>query len=194
MFWTKAVQDRLLSTTCIFVAAMALLGCAQDKGFAPEDPVRLDSLSFAAPKALTLDDRSAARLIVARRFAQEVPTTVTFSKGSSDLDTESQDALAAQAEFMRAYPEIVFFVVGHTDPSGTATHNRILAQKRAERVAAHLIKLGVPDSQMADPYTLADQDPRFAMGTSIDRRAVTEVADFSTTNIPSHNDLASRPL
>ncbi|MGB1234678.1 MAG: OmpA family protein [Planktomarina sp.] len=194
MFWINKTGHRFATCVAVVLLITGLTGCTQDVPFIPEQSKSLDGLSFASPKALTLADHSSARMIVARRFAQEVPTTVTFPSGSSDLTQETETALALQAKFMQAYPELTFFVVGHTDDTGTATENAILARKRAQTVAAFLIAMGVPHRQMTQAIALADQDPRFALNGATDRRAVTEVAHFVTSDIPTHTDLSSRPL
>ena len=67
-----------------------------------------------------------------------------FLEGKEELTPESQQVMQQVfAEIARrAAPEIV--VIGHTDRAGTVPYNDALSLRRAEKVRAELVKLGIP--------------------------------------------------
>ena len=68
---------------------------------------------------------------------------VTFNTDSAVLMPESASVLDDAVATLKKYPELVVEVDGHTDNRGTAKHNLVLSQKRAESVEAYLKDHGV---------------------------------------------------
>jgi outer membrane protein OmpA-like peptidoglycan-associated protein len=67
-----------------------------------------------------------------------------FVEGKEELTPESQQVMQQMFTEIarRAVPEIV--VIGHTDRVGTVPYNDALSLRRAEKVRAELVKLGIP--------------------------------------------------
>ena len=64
---------------------------------------------------------------LARRFAAEVESTVTFAFNSTALDETARATLRQQANWIKQFPEVRFKVFGHTDLVGSQAYNRSLA-------------------------------------------------------------------
>ncbi len=74
---------------------------------------------------------------------------ITFEFDSATLTPESDQALAAVAEHLAAYPEQNFYVVGHTDAKGSFDYNTRLSGARATSVVEALVdRFGVSRSRL----------------------------------------------
>ena len=114
------------------------------------------------------------------RFAQSVPTVVTFAFNSAALSPAAQAILDRQAGFMRQFPELFFSVYGHTDLVGSAGYNERLGRARAEAVVAYLGRRGVSRSRLRALVSYGETRPVVAVsGPEMrNRRAVTHVSGF----------------
>jgi len=65
---------------------------------------------------------------------------IYFDFDSATLQPQSAIALAAVAEYLAAHPDLVFYVVGHTDARGGFDYNTRLSQQRAAAVVAALAR------------------------------------------------------
>lgn len=114
------------------------------------------------------------------RFAQSVPTVVTFAFNSAALSPQARAVLDRQADFIRQFPELRFSVYGHTDLVGSAGYNERLGRARAEAVVAYLGQRGVSRSRLRALVSYGERRPLVATsGPEMrNRRAVTEVSGF----------------
>lgn len=74
---------------------------------------------------------------------------VYFKTGASVLDPNAASVLQAVADAYKKSPAVTVVIAGHTDTAGADTANILLSQKRAERVADQLVKLGIKAESMA---------------------------------------------
>lgn len=74
---------------------------------------------------------------------------VYFKTGASVLDPNAASVLQAVADAYKKSPTVTVVIAGHTDTAGADTANILLSQKRAERVADQLVKLGIKAESMA---------------------------------------------
>lgn len=71
-------------------------------------------------------------------------SALTFAVDKFDLAPAFKGMLDHQAELLvRHFPDVRVYVCGHTDPTGHASHNAVLALKRAEVVTDYLAAKGV---------------------------------------------------
>lgn len=63
---------------------------------------------------------------------------IFFDPGSSTIKKESAQALKNVSEYLKANPDSKFFIVGHTDNTGTFEANIKLSQERASAVITEL--------------------------------------------------------
>ena len=109
-----------------------------------------------------------------------MPTTVNFAFNSAALDGEAQRILAAQAAFIRAFPEVRFAVYGHADQVGSNAYNYRLGLARARAAVAFLASQGVDGSRLEALVSEGETMPVVPSGgpERANRRAVTDVRGF----------------
>ena len=120
------------------------------------------------------------RVNLARRFASEIDSTVTFEFNSTVLDADAQRVLARQADWIRQFPEVRFRVYGHTDLVGSQAYNRGLGLRRAQAVVAYLTTQGVGRDRLEAVASFGETQPLIATEDRErrNRRTVTEVSGF----------------
>jgi outer membrane protein OmpA-like peptidoglycan-associated protein len=74
---------------------------------------------------------------------------VFFDEGSAELGARALSVLAAQAAWLRRYPQSAVVVEGHADDPGPASENTTLSVSRAEAVRAQLLGRGVEPERVA---------------------------------------------
>jgi len=76
-------------------------------------------------------------------------TGIYFDNDKASLKKESDNTLKTMADYLKSEPASKFFVVGHTDNTGSYQHNKALSENRAQAVADRLVnKSGIPKSQL----------------------------------------------
>ncbi|WP_016954761.1 OmpA family protein [Catenovulum agarivorans] len=105
---------------------------------------------------------------------------ITFPNNSSVIPAEYDSEMKKVADFLRQYPDTSVQLVGHTDSTGSAAYNQMLSEKRAARVAAHLInKFGVDSARVTskgegESSPIADNST--AEGRKQNRRVTAEIS------------------
>ncbi|WP_425092709.1 OmpA family protein [Tropicimonas sp. S265A] len=166
----------------VLAAATSLSACAVYMG-TDEIGAELDEGNFGNPtmnNILVQTGQRSAEASLARRFQQEVPSTINFAFDSAALTPEAQAALDEQARFIRQFPEIKFSVFGHTDLVGSPSYNRGLGQRRATAAVNYMISRGVAREQLQALVTLGETQPLVVTQDREvrNRRTVTEVSGF----------------
>jgi len=167
------------TATIVTVAAMiALAGCAKKK------PAELPPPPGPAGPA---GDQGAATgpvgtgIVPGSRadFLQQVGTdTVHFDTDHSDVDSEAQGILTAQAKWLVAHPNVRVTIEGHCDERGTREYNLALGDRRATAAKNFLASAGVSPDRMSTisygkerPVAMGSDESAWAQN----RRAVTVV-------------------
>jgi len=121
---------------------------------------------------------------LAKRFAEEVETTVTFAFNSSQLDEGARDTLREQAQWIRQFPEIRFRVYGHTDAVGSAAYNKRLGLARANAIVGFFATQGISRSRLEAVASFGETQPLIVTQgrERRNRRTVTEVNGFVKTH------------
>ncbi|HSX85069.1 MAG TPA: OmpA family protein, partial [Cellvibrio sp.] len=65
---------------------------------------------------------------------------IYFDTGKAEVKAESKPTLDAIAELLKRNPDLLLYVVGHTDDTGDGDANLSLSKQRADSVVAVLIK------------------------------------------------------
>ena len=125
-----------------------------------------------------------AQMIMAQRFAREVPSTITFPFNSSELTGEARAVLDKQAMWMRQFPELRFSVYGHTDLVGGDGYNQALGKRRAKAVVAYLASRGVSAARVDALVSFGKTQPVVSTPgpEERNRRTITEVSGWSKGN------------
>jgi len=168
------------------IASLAVLASC-----ASQDPVynfnhreagsALDEGGFGNPtmsNMLVMTGQRSAAIDLSRRFAQEVPSTITFAFNSAQLDATAQQVLRQQAKFIRQFPEVRFRVFGHTDAVGSTSFNQRLGLRRANAAVAFLSAQGIPRSRLEAVVSFGETQPLIVTDgrERRNRRTVTEVS------------------
>jgi outer membrane protein OmpA-like peptidoglycan-associated protein len=112
-----------------------------------------------------------------RRFAEDVPNTITFAFNSDTLDPAARAALKRQADWINQFPEVRFRVYGHTDAVGSDTYNQRLGLRRARAAVSFLIAQGISPDRLDAVASFGETQPVVPVQTQErrNRRTVTEV-------------------
>ena len=165
----------LLATTSVALAACAGPDGTQQAG------ISLDEGNFGNPTMhnhLVQTGQISLATIMSRRFEREVPSMINFAFDSAVLDEDAKRNLAAQAHWMRQFPELRYRVFGHTDAVGSSAYNHRLGQRRANAVRNHLVHLGVPRATILATVSRGETQPLVVTEgrEPANRRTVTEIA------------------
>jgi outer membrane protein OmpA-like peptidoglycan-associated protein len=189
--------------SCVALGCAALLATACDErptrtgDAATPPPVRLDADGFRDSLDLleAIEDGSFARRA---GLADEIrqarlpdPVVVEFVSGTRVPDA-GDDALRGLASRLDADERLRVDLIGCSDPSGSATQNRRISQRRAESVAARLRELGVGERQLGEVVGRGEScDPQQRVV-----RIVPEFADSYTLSDANARDaeLAAAPI
>lgn len=153
----------------------------------PELGNELDEGGFGTPTAHNLLIQTGQldyAVMLAERFAREVPNTVTFDFDSARLDAGAESILMRQAQWMRQFPELAFRVFGHTDLVGSERYNQGLGLRRARAVATFLTRQGISRARVQAVVSNGETQPLIPTQERErqNRRAVTEVSGFVQNN------------
>ena len=72
-----------------------------------------------------------------------LPDGVTFDVNSYTIKPAFRDTLDTVASSLQTYPDSLIDVYGHTDSTGSDSHNQTLSERRAQAVSNYLTSRGV---------------------------------------------------
>jgi peptidoglycan-associated lipoprotein len=114
----------------------------------------------------------------AQDFQQNVGDRVFFDTDKSSINTEGQQTLQKQAQWLAKYPNVTITVEGHCDDRGTREYNLALGERRAQSVRNALVALGVQANRVKTisygkerPAVVGDNEAAWAQN----RRGVTVI-------------------
>ncbi len=92
---------------------------------------------------MILETRESARGLIVNM------SDVLFDVDRATLKPGAREKLAKVAGILLAYPGLKMEVEGHTDSTGSDTHNQALSERRAESVRSFLVSQGISTSSIA---------------------------------------------
>jgi peptidoglycan-associated lipoprotein len=132
------------TATVLTVAAMiGLAGCAHKKPKTLPPPPPESTMPSSDNGA---SSGSGSSIVPGSRadFLQQVGSdTVHFDTDKSDVNSEGQGILAAQAKWLVAHPNVRVTLEGHCDERGTREYNLALGDRRATSAKNTLVAAGV---------------------------------------------------
>lgn len=169
------------------VALIALTACDSTSFVTREAGFEVDQGSFGnatMQNSMVMMGAWDATVALGNRFAQEVPTTITFAFNSAQLTDEARAVLNQQANFIRQFPEVRFRVYGHTDLVGSDSYNKALGMRRARAAVAYLSAQGIGTARLEAVVSQGKTQPVIATPgpEERNRRTVTEVTGFVKGN------------
>jgi OOP family OmpA-OmpF porin len=122
----------------------------------PQSPPQAAPAPAPGPKIVAAPPAPPARppLSPAARACQDSLERITsaghilFATDSATLDPASFDTLDRLAVAAKACPDMRIAIQGHTDNEGSGEYNQRLSERRAQAVAAYLVKLGADKAQL----------------------------------------------
>ena len=106
-------------------------------------------------------------------------TNVRFKTGSSIITDDSYTQLKNLVAIIKAFPNATFKVGGYTDNTGDPSANMALSQKRADAVAAAIVKQGANKAQLTKAEGYGPEHPvgdnSTADGRAMNRRVSVRV-------------------
>lgn len=164
------------------LALLALAACDTGK-FNSELGAEIDEGNFGNPtmnNTMLMTGQLEATQALANRFANEVPSTITFAFNSSELSESARATLRHQAKWIRQFPEVRFRVYGHTDLVGSNAYNQALGLRRAKAAVAYLIGQGIGGARLEAVASFGKTRPvvQTSGPEERNRRTVTEVSGF----------------
>jgi outer membrane protein OmpA-like peptidoglycan-associated protein len=94
---------------------------------------------------------------------------VLFDVDSATIRPSGRDTLSQMAEVLGEYNKTAVIVQGHTDSTGTETHNQDLSERRAQAARNYLVGRGV-DSQRIAALGFGESQPVATNDTATDRQ------------------------
>lgn len=76
-----------------------------------------------------------------------MPSNITFSSGSSDLNARFFKVLDSVSLVLKKYDKTIVEIAGHTDSVGSAASNQSLSERRANTVGQYLIGKGLKNER-----------------------------------------------
>lgn len=83
------------------------------------------------------------------RLILNIPSSVTFDVDQAAIKPAMVAVLDRIATTVNQYEKTMIEVQGHTDSTGSESHNQQLSERRAEAVRSHLLKRGVMAARVA---------------------------------------------
>lgn len=189
-----------MSNPRIVLVALAVsllaIGCGGSPDPAPEPPAptgptpeelaaqaRADSIrAYNLEQARIRAEREAAERERARAAAAARNTlmqTVYFDYDQSTIRTDTESALRAKVEILRANPGVMLRMEGHADERGTSEYNIALGNERAESVIQFLAGFGIS----ADRFTTVSygEEQPAMQGSNEDAWALNRRVEFVIT-------------
>ena len=168
--------------------SLAISGCGQTAGPVPNAFLReaggqVDTGHFGDStmnNTLVMSGERDYAISLAKRFADEVPSTINFEFDSYRLDAAAQQILTIQADWIRQFPEVKFRVYGHTDAVGSSSYNKRLGLRRANAAVAFLSSHGISRSRLEAVASFGETQPLIATANRErkNRRTETQVSGF----------------
>lgn len=113
-----------------------------------------------------------------RKGISTILNNIYFDVDQSNILPESEPDLLLLANFLLENPNVSIEIQGHTDNTGSTSHNLALSQKRAKSVSDYLIERGISDSRIrskgyGDSLPIANNDNE--AGRKLNRRTTFEI-------------------
>jgi OOP family OmpA-OmpF porin len=100
---------------------------------------------------------------------------VHFERDRSSIRSEDTDRLRLVVTALKDDPSLVVTIEGHTCTLGTATHNLVLGDRRANAVKDYLVSAGVPADRLLT-LSLGEADAKYDNSREETRRLNRRVA------------------
>ena len=175
---------KLISITSVALAGFTLVACGSYAGREAGYELLDSDLGVATATNVAVHSgqlNGAYTANLTRKFASEAPARINFAFNSAQLDETARSQLRQQAQWIKAHPQIVFRVYGHTDKVGSNAYNNRLGHRRAQAAVNYLVSLGVSRQKVKAVSSFGETRPVVLTESAnrANRRTVTEVSGFA---------------
>ena len=105
-------------------------------------------------------------LVSAENISQNIEFTghsifydIHFATGSSEIDVKSDKQIKQIADFLKSHSDKKFYIVGHTDNTGSFASNKTLSENRAKAVMNELVTKYAVNAEQLSAYGVANLTP-----------------------------------
>ena len=116
-----------------------------------------------APQAAVPAPKPEEKLVVNDEIARQV---VYFDWDRAEIRSDAHAQIGRFAEEMRPMKNILLFVEGHADRSGSSEYNQRLSERRAANVRAELLRQNLPVAELAQVTVTAKGESEPAVATA----------------------------
>ena len=155
--------------------ALALAACAST----PDSTANSSGSGDKMAHKMTTETAPAKEMTLAEKFQVDVGDRVFFDFDKFNIKPDQRKTLDRQVAWLKAHPEVLVTIEGHTDERGTREYNLALGERRANSVKDYLVLQGISAKRLKTvsygeerPVALGSNEAAWAQN----RRAVTVVA------------------
>ncbi len=101
---------------------------------------------------------------------------IRFDVNKATIRPESMGVINEIVQLMNDHPELKFSVEGHTDSDGSADHNQLLSEQRAEAVMKQMVSIGIATDRLT--FTGHGQSLPLAPNDTQENKALNRRVEF----------------
>jgi peptidoglycan-associated lipoprotein len=134
-----------MKTTFTSFAIAVLAGCASQS--TPESspaPAPAPTASASTPSVRSSSSASVSGTPTRTTYAMPAARSVYYEFDRAEIKSEGVKTIEANAQYLRAHPEVKVKVEGNADERGSREYNLALGQRRADAVSKRMAILGIP--------------------------------------------------
>ena len=134
-----------MKTTFTSFAIAVLAGCASQS--TPESspaPAPAPTASASTSSARSTSNTNVTATPTRTSYAMPAARSVYYEFDKAEIKTEGVKTIEANAQYLRAHPEVKVKVEGNADERGSREYNLALGQRRADAVMKRMTILGIP--------------------------------------------------
>ncbi len=127
------------------IGLIGLWGCPKKSEVTslPESPKKAEAVAPAAPSAETKPEMKPEAAPEKTEMAAEGLKPIYFDFDKSSIRDDAKPVMQADAEWLKAHPDVKIRIEGSCDERGAIEYNQALGQRRAESAKKYLAALGI---------------------------------------------------
>jgi len=138
-----------MKTTFTSFAIAVLAGCASQS--TPESqpaPAPAPTASASTPSVRSSSSASVSGTPTRTTYAMPAARSVYYEFDRAEIKSEGVKTIEANAQYLRAHPEVKVKVEGNADERGSREYNLALGQRRADAESKRMAILGIPTDRI----------------------------------------------
>ena len=142
-------MNSIMKTTFASFAIAVLAGCAsQSTNESSPAPAPSPSASSMSSSSARATPSTTVAGTPTRTYAMPGARSVYYEFDRSEIKAEGVKTIEANAEYLRAHPDMKVKVEGNADERGSREYNLALGQRRADAVSKRRNILGIPSDRI----------------------------------------------